>query len=461
MSAISDKFQLLQSQGVAIGNAIGEEQSTPNNLGQYQEYEHGAIFYNSCFGACWMTEKVMKKWKSDSVASTLAHNGSTVQAYLGLPMIDTAGNDSEMEISIFEQGMIVCYSTGDSYSAGDSIVVYGPIYNKYLSSTDQASDTQSICTAFPNWVGQPLEDVSVDKSGSGLKGRFKHADIYWKPELGAFMLRDSIRDRYNALQDDTINLGYPTTDEGDIRKDDVVVGKGNNFQFGWIFWSEKTGAWAVSDGSYLAEYGGPTGELGFPTSNHISPYPFIYGFNNFEHGILVWRRLTNITHKITGLELKVSEIHTKGKADARGANDPYLEIGLGSRLSTPEPLPTYYFPNIAHINQGIETGDEGRLYYKNMNSIIVPEDQQTVCIIPINDGNQVFTVNIQTWDYDAGSDSNDDNIGGLLGTYDVETLWNTTEPIAIARNPDVFDFNESGDGTKKGATKVIFSLTPV
>jgi LGFP repeat len=458
MSAITAKLDELQSRGILTGNAITEEKDIP--LGQYQEYEKGAIFYNACFYAHWMTDKVMQKWKSASVADTLAHNGKTIQAYLGFPVVDTSKKDDGTEVCIFEQGMIVCRSNGDS------VVVYGPIFHKYLGS-----DIRAIDSSFPNWMGYPTEDVSVDQFGSGMKGLFEHADIYCQPDVGAFALRGSIRDRYRAIleeyNDGEIEIGYPTSDEYDILKEGDVVGKANNFQGGTIYWSEKTGAWAVQhlwgtqDSSYLATYNGPIGELGFPTANGITPYPGRYRFNNFEHGILVWRGSTQITQKITGLELKILEIHTKGKADASGSDDPYLEIRIGTRLTIDEWNSSYRFPNQRNGNDDIEEDTEGRLYYKNMNTIIVPEDQQRVCLIPINDGNQILTINIETRDYDAGDSGSSDNvIGRTIGTYDIETLWNTMEPVAIARDPNALEFNGSG-GNENGAAKVIFSLTPV
>jgi ribosomal protein L24 len=451
MSIIAEKYQLLLSQGIAIGTVINTEKDTPNKLGKYQEYEHGIMFYTPTFDACLLTEKVMTKWKSASVANTLTHNGSKVQDYLGFPVADTAKNNDGTEVSMFERGMIICRTDGNSF------VVYGDIFTKYLSSR-----AKEVGSPFPNWMGYPTQDIFVGPF-NGLVGKFENADIYWHPTLGAFEVHGDIRNRYNNLGQAGSLLGYPSSDEHDIVKDGVVVGRANNFQAGTIYWSGQTGAWEVHGSigaTYLKEYKGPIGDLGFPTSNETNSPSDLYRFNNFQSGILVWQKSTATVRKITKLNLLVQSIETTNDADTVSSDDPYLVINIKPSIPVNGFNPSYRLPNKSNGNDGISDGGNNQFYYDGTSNVSVQDDNKTVCSIPITDGNQKITITIETWDYDTGLNGNDDKIGYFTAVYDIDTLWDTSVQIAKDRNPNALNFNNNGGNDDNGAAKITFNFDP-
>ncbi len=453
MSAISEKFQLLQAHGIVLGNPTTEERDTPNKAGQYQEYEQGIIFYNPSFGACLLTASVTKKWKSPSVANTTTHTPSVIQDYLGFPTADTAKNNDGAEVCMFERGMIVCRTNGNSF------VVYGDIFTKYLSSQGKP-----VGSPFPNWMGYPTQDVSVGPS-DGLVGRFEYADIYWHLTLGAFEVHGSIRDRYNNLGQTASVLGYPISDEYDIMKGGISVGKANNFQRGTIYWSPRTGAWEVHGSigkSYLKDHDGPIGDLGFPTSNELQSNTDQCRFNNFERGILVWQKSTSMIRKITKVDLLVYSINTTGDADST-EDDPYLKINVMLSIPINGFISDYRLPNQTNGKDGIKDGGGGQFYYNDINNISVQDNNKTVCTIPITNGQQKIIISIETWDYDDGLRKGDDFIGSFRAMYDIDTLWDTSDEIAKKLNPRALikngDKDEDGD-FRNGESQINFNFDP-
>lgn len=449
MSSISNKSQLFTATGNTLGNALTMEKDTPGKVGKFQEYEKGLIFYHPSFAAVVLTENILKKWKSASVANTTAHNGQTVQAYLGFPVADTGKTSDGTEVCIFERGIIICRPNGASY------VVYGAISDKYL-----ASQKRGVVTTLPTWMGFPTADTVIG-ARNALIGRFEHADIYSKNEDGtAFEVHGAIRDRYNMLGQVTSVLGHPRSDERDVFKNFVSIGKQSLFEGGAIYWSSATGAWEVGGAlwrSYMFEWKGPAGELGFPKSGETKSPTDQYRFNNFEHGVLAWKNPSGPVLNVSKLALRVTSITTNNKADWDDEDDPYLRIKVGVSIPVPGLKPEYHLPSNDNGREGIDTGSAGELYYLNTNNILVQENNQTVCTIPINDGNQQIAVSIETWDYDSGLNGENQLMARCSGTYDIDTLWDTTQPRARVRNPTALEDN-TVDGKVKA--RIAFNLTP-
>jgi LGFP repeat len=437
MSAISEKFQLLQDNGIVLGNPTTEERDTPNKAGQYQEYEQGIIFYNPSFGACLLTASVTKKWKSRSVANTTAHNPSIIQDYLGFPTADTAKNNDGTEVCMFERGMIVCRTNGNSF------VVYGDIFTKYLSVQGKA-----VGSPFPNWMGYPTQDVSVGLF-YGLVGRFEYADIYWYSPFGAFEVHGSIRDRYNSLGQTASVLGYPISDEHDIMKGSISVGKANNFQRGAIYWSSKTGAWEIHGEllkNYSLSFEKLVVELGFPTSNQLESPLGKYSFNNFERGVLALdKRKVDLNKPDNSIAIraikKVAIIVTKLQTD-EDDDDLHVVSFVTSKVNGRE-LERFS----KHFGK---YEDQGTKVFEN-------PDEGKICEFTINDGNTIITLDMTAREIDKGPD---DHIASFSKSFSIDTLWDASLPDLSGKNPD--HFYDGPDGKFRAYFKVdkLFKIEP-
>ncbi|MFE5702530.1 LGFP repeat-containing protein [Rhodococcus koreensis] len=92
-----------------------------------------------------------------------------------------------------------------------------------------------------------MKEARTQKARSGLRVA-PGCQQYWPTE---WEVCGAIRDKWAQTGWEGGTLGYPTSDElsnGDIRF--------NRFQYGYIFWTATSGAFAVQNGSRTATPGG-------------------------------------------------------------------------------------------------------------------------------------------------------------------------------------------------------------
>jgi hypothetical protein len=120
---------------------------------------------------------------------------------------------------------------------------------------------------------------------------------YTSSASGTHSVCGAIRVKYLALGGPTGFLGYPTTDETGTPDG---VGRFNNFSnSGSIYWSPSTGAWSIH-GAIRAKYlklGGPTSFLGYPITDETGTPDGIGRFNHFSSNdgwgaSIYWTRAT-------------------------------------------------------------------------------------------------------------------------------------------------------------------------
>ena len=124
------------------------------------------------------------------------------------------------------------------------------------------------------------------------------AATFSSPATGTHHVIGSILDRYLALGGPSGRLGYPTTDE---RATPVPGGRFNHFQGGSIYWTPATGAHQVGGAirGVWAALGWEKGHLGFPTTDE-KPTPRRHGaFNHFQGGSIYWSPPTG-AHPVWG-----------------------------------------------------------------------------------------------------------------------------------------------------------------
>ncbi|PKW13619.1 hypothetical protein [Saccharopolyspora spinosa] len=146
-------------------------------------------------------------------------------------------------------------------------------------------------------LGYPISDELDGGDGVGKYNEFSGdgrllAGIVWSPQTGAHSLQGLIAQRYVELGGPTGILGYPTTDE---RGTPDGRGRYNHFTGtggASIYWAPQTGANEVYGGirARWSQLGWERSYLGYPvTGEHDIPQGRA---NGFEHGFVEWHRDT-------------------------------------------------------------------------------------------------------------------------------------------------------------------------
>lgn len=135
-------------------------------------------------------------------------------------------------------------------------------------------------------LGYPITDELGTPDGIGRYNHFQGGSIYWTPSTGAHEVHGGIRDKWASLGWEQSLLGYPLSDE--IGTPDGI-GRFNQFQWGYIYWTPSTGAHEVH-GAILAQWasmGWEQGCLGYPTSDEQS-LRFGGRISYFQNGYIQW-----------------------------------------------------------------------------------------------------------------------------------------------------------------------------
>ncbi|GMA23376.1 hypothetical protein GCM10025864_11350 [Luteimicrobium album] len=124
--------------------------------------------------------------------------------------------------------------------------------------------------------------------------------------------------------------GFPLTDESDVVRDHTAIGRYNELESCTIYWSGATGAFEVH-GDIRRKYrdlGGPGGQLGFPTSDEgdIPGAPAPARYNTFQNGSLLWFGTFDGIIVATSFSLFLSKVDTvESEGLFMGQNDVYLK----------------------------------------------------------------------------------------------------------------------------------------
>ncbi len=181
------------------------------------------------------------------------------------------------------------YQNGRMYSSPTAGVhaVTGDILRAYLAVGGPAD------------IGAPTTD---ELPTPDRVARFNHfannASIYWTPTTGAHLVRGTIRTQWGRTGWETGPLGYPVTDElgapGGIRY--------STFQRGSIYWTQATGAHAVSGaiGFLWNNLGGLNWGWGVPTTGELPTPDGVGRFNQFSGGASIYWTQATGAHAVQG-----------------------------------------------------------------------------------------------------------------------------------------------------------------
>ncbi|NEK87252.1 hypothetical protein GCU60_16035, partial [Blastococcus saxobsidens] len=237
----------------ALGYPVSDTVCGLRDGGCFQRFQGGSVYWSQATGARVVSGAVLDRW-----AAQRWETGS-----LGYPTTD---------VTAIPGGQFAHFQGGSIYSsqATGARVLSGVVRDRWAA---QGWETGSL--------GYPTTDVTAISGGAFA--HFQGGSVYWSQATGARMLPVAVRDRWAAWGWEGGPLGYPVAE--------LVAtpgGKGQMAQFerGWIYWSQATGARRV-DGpvrdAWLAA-GGDGGALGMPVADAGTTADGEARFGDFQGG---------------------------------------------------------------------------------------------------------------------------------------------------------------------------------
>lgn len=210
---ITAKYRALGGACGWLGVAITSITKCPDNIGSYQHYVNGSIYYHPSTGAHEVHGLIRARWQSLGWE----------RSFLGYPLTDeTATPDGVGRYNHFQGGSIYWSPATGAWE------VHGAIRGKYSNLGWERS-----------FLGYPLTNETTTPDGVGRYNHFQHGSIYWSPGTGAFEVHGLIRSHWASIGWERSVLGYPISDELVVFGGDARI---SHFQRGSIYWSPTAGA---------------------------------------------------------------------------------------------------------------------------------------------------------------------------------------------------------------------------
>ncbi len=210
---ITAKYRALGGAGGWLGVAITSITKCPDNIGSYQHYVNGSIYYHPSTGAHEVHGLIRARWQSLGWE----------RSFLGYPLTDeTATPDGVGRYNHFQGGSIYWSPATGAWE------VHGAIRGKYSNLGWERS-----------FLGYLLTNETTTPDGVGRYNHFQHGSIYWSPGTGAFEVHGLIRSHWASIGWERSVLGYPISDELVVFGGDARI---SHFQRGSIYWSPTAGA---------------------------------------------------------------------------------------------------------------------------------------------------------------------------------------------------------------------------
>ncbi|WP_235174838.1 LGFP repeat-containing protein [Tomitella biformata] len=184
---IGGRYQQSGGPGGFLGLPTSSELPTLENVGRFNTFQHGAVYWSPPTGAHSISGDIQRAW-NDLGWEHL--NG------LGFPLdepITTPNGQGQSQV--FERGILFQKNGADAYE------VRGLILDKYKELGYEAS-----VLGFP-------QTSELDAVG-GKFNRFDKGNLYWSPASGAWsVLNGSVMDAWAAKGYEGGELGFPISDQ--------------------------------------------------------------------------------------------------------------------------------------------------------------------------------------------------------------------------------------------------------
>jgi hypothetical protein len=382
---------------LAFGVAVGEFYFDFASSSWVQPFANGILMYN------------------DSNGQSFAMHGAILTAYWALPIRAAIGYLVSDEMPGARGGSRKSlFSSGGMYwsSQTGAIPVLGQIWVDYESNGESA------------WIGLPTAAEAA--IGGGRRQFFQNAQMYWRNgSARAFMVMGAILAKF-LNTGGTAAWGFPVSHESDILNHaNIAIGRISEFEGCSIYWSGATGA-AIVYGDIRDKYrsvGGPTSELGFPTSDE-SDAPGAAAparINSFQHGSIAWFGSPSDTYVCLAFDITLGTVDTvECEGFLMGQNDLYMHatIDRNGFVVYSERLPAdgdHGGNNIWELDKTFSIGPDG--------------------IIP-NDINLTVGFGLDVWDADPWDD---DHLGNMHATLNAANAWGRRGNATGLQNSGSFD----------------------
>ena len=212
---ILGRWSLLGRQVGALGFPTSDEQPTRDQVGRFNTFQTGSIYWSPATGA-WEVRGVIREtwgrhgWEGGPLGYPLTNESPT--------------RDGGGRYNHFQGGSI--YWTERTGAQG----VQGAIRSVWTSLGWENGP-----------LGYPVTSEQPTPDGRGRFNHFQAGSVYWTETTGAAEVRGAIRDRWASLGWEQGRLGYPTSNEYD-----VPGGRRSDFQKGSITWNALTGLTTVA-----------------------------------------------------------------------------------------------------------------------------------------------------------------------------------------------------------------------
>ena len=349
--------------------------------GWIQEFPGGIIMYHEANG------------------QALEMHGGILQAYWSLTNRAEIGYLITDEMNAASTGSRKSlFSRGGIYWSGGTgaIPVIGQIWVDYESMGEAAA------------IGLPT--AAAESISGGIRQVFQKAQMYLKAGTSkTFEVHGGILTSYLATGG-AASWGFPVSSEQNLLSGTTVIGRVSEFEGCTIYWSSSSGAHEVH-GSIRDKYrntGGPSGDLGFPTSNegNIPGASAPARYNTFQHGSILWFGSASETYVCLPFDINLGRVDTKeSEGWLRGENDVYMQATIedNGQVILAERIPEDGDSdgnNIYEVNKTFDLGPDG----------IVP-----------NSTDHIIKFSLDIWDSDWPDD--DDHLGLFEYTLDMSNAW--------------------------------------
>ena len=312
-SPIRTKYEQLGGASGFLGAVVVPEKANSDRRGRVERYEHGNIYWTSTTGAHEVHGAILDEFA----------NQAGVNGILKYPTADTrTSGDQRSRYSNFERGRIYYMGQAGTFTVPEPFFskhegmrgVYGylgyPIDNVRTSGDGKSRyqnyekgrlynkdgtvreihgavfDMHEGLGGIYGPLGYPANDLAPAGDGRGKVQWFDGGLVFYSPQTLSHALWGKILSRYARNGGVKGYLRYPTSEPMDVGDD---RGEFATFERGHIYSTDTTDAHQVH-GAVLREYldvhGGPTGTLGYPTSE-LDPRGTPGGrFQEFEGGTL-------------------------------------------------------------------------------------------------------------------------------------------------------------------------------
>ncbi|WP_113811448.1 hypothetical protein [Blastococcus sp. TBT05-19] len=339
-----------------LGVARGDVACGLRDGGCFQNYANGAIYWSPASGARIVGSGAVR----DRWASLTWEVGS-----LGYPVSDTTCGLRDGGCFQHFQGGSVYWTQGTGARA-----LSGLIRDRWAAQ---------------GWESGPLGYPTTDGTAisGGMFAHFQGGSVYWSPGTGARMLSGVVRDRWAAQGWESGPLGYPTTDGTAISG-----GMFAHFQGGSVYWSQATGARALSAPvrDRWGAHGWENGSLGFPAADAVATPGGKGQAVRFERGWIYWSQAAGAWRVDGPVRDAWMTAGADGGAlgmpvaDARLTADGVARIGdfQGGSVSVHPVAGTHVLPAPVVVAWRAEGGETGSLGYPTSGAVPTADGRAVV-----------------------------------------------------------------------------------